>query len=176
VIGHDTILRAFELLSERLGECGASGEVDVVGGTAMMLAFSARQATKDVDTVFFPAQVIRECAARVARELDLAPDWLNDAAKGYLSVRGEFESKLTLPHLRVMTPIPEYLLAMKVMAARTGLDGVGDKDDIAFLIRRIGFSSTEEVMRVVERFYDRSTILPRSLYLVDEIVAEMGKP
>jgi hypothetical protein len=84
-------------------------------------------------------------------------------------------SRSLVPHLRVMTPIPEYQLTMKVMAARTGVEGVGDKDDIAFLIRRIGFSSTEEVMSVVERFYDRSMILPRSLYLVDEIVAEMRK-
>jgi hypothetical protein len=93
MIDHDTILRAFGLLSERLGERGIDGELDVIGGTAppnksqMMLAFRARQATRDVDAVFLPVQLIRECATWVAQELNLPPDWLNDAAKGYLFPR-----------------------------------------------------------------------------------------
>jgi hypothetical protein len=74
-----------------------------------------------------------------------------------------------------MMPSAEYLLAMKVMAARTGLECVSDKDDIAFLVRRIGLSSAKAVMTIVERFYGRSTILPRSLYLVNEIIAELAK-
>jgi hypothetical protein len=176
MIDYATILRALGRLSEHLGERGVDGELDVVGGTAMMLAFQARQATKDVDAVFLPAQLIRECATQVARELNLPADWLNDAAKRYLSARGEFEQKLVFSHLRVLTPSAEYMLAMKVMAARTGLDGgAGDKEDITFLIRRIGLKDTDEVMAVVERLYERSAIHPRSSFLVEEIIGERSE-
>jgi len=37
-----------------------------VGGTVMVLAFTARLATKDVDAIFEPAQVVRSAAERVA--------------------------------------------------------------------------------------------------------------
>lgn len=93
-----------------------------------------------------------------------------------ISSRGEFEQRLAFPHLRVMTPSAEYLLAMKVMAGRTGLDGgAGDKEDIAFLIRWIGLGSAEAVMAVVERFYERAAIHPRSFYLVEEIIGERSE-
>jgi hypothetical protein len=174
MIDRATILEAFSLLSDRLHERGADGEVNVVGGTAMVLAFAARQTTKDVDAVFAPAELIRECARQVARDLDLPDDWINDAVKGYLSARGEFEPKLTFPHLRVLTPTAEYMLAMKVMAARTAIEaGAGDKSDIAFLIRLIGLSTAESVMAIVGRFYDPSLVAPRSLYLVEEVVADL---
>src|SRR5258708_3511551 len=122
MLSRDTVLAGFERMSELLAAKGVVGEIDVVGGAAMMLAFQARQSTKDVDAVFAPTREIREAAARVAQELDLDPDWLNDAAKAFLSPQGQFtEAHMPqFPNLRVLMPIPQYLLAMKVMASRVG--------------------------------------------------------
>ncbi len=88
----------------------------------MVLAFRAREATKDVDAIFEPASEIREAAGLVAEQLGLPDDWLNDAAKGFLSPAGDFAplSSLALPNLRVQAPTPQYMLAMKVLAARAG--------------------------------------------------------
>src|SRR5688572_32616472 len=48
--------------------------------------------------------------------------WLNDAVKGYLSPRGDFDPYLELPHLRVFTARPKYLLAMKSASMRLGAE------------------------------------------------------
>jgi len=114
----------------------------------MGLAFNARSAKKDVDAIFEPT------AAVVAQDLELPADWLNDAVKGFLSVSGDFDpvSAVDLPNLRVQAPTPEYMLAMKVVAARTGADSErGDSSDIAFLIRLLSFRDAESVMDIVRR-------------------------
>jgi len=43
-----------------------AGEICLFGGTVMLLAFSARLMTKDVDALFQPAQVIRDLSKRIA--------------------------------------------------------------------------------------------------------------
>ena len=161
-----TILTALTRLSDELGSRGVLGELNVVGGTAMILAFNARSSTKDVDAIFEPTSDIRAAAALVAESLGIPKDWLNHAANPIQSI--------DLPNLRVQAPTPEYMLAMKVLAARTGIAGDrGDAQDIAFLIRLLGLKDANAVMSIVTRYYDPSRILPRSNYLVDEILDQI---
>jgi hypothetical protein len=109
-------------VSELLADKGIIGEVDIIDGAAMMLSFQARQSTKDVEAVFAPVPEIREAAVRAAGERDLPPDWLSDAAKDYLAPHGQFTGEYLpqFPNLRILTPTPQYLLAMKVLASRVG--------------------------------------------------------
>ena len=177
MLSRDAILTALKLLSDELGKNGVLGELNVVGGTAMVLAFNARSSTKDVDAIFEPSAEVRKAAAIVAENLSLPTDWLNDAAKGFMSPSGDFTplETIDLAHLRVQAPTPEYMLAMKVLAARTGIgEGPGDAKDIAFLICLLGLRDAAAVMNLVARYYDPSKILPRSVYLVDEILEELN--
>ena len=84
-LDRETILKALGLLSDELGRRGVAGELCIFGGTVMVVAFSARLATKDVDGLFQPAELIREAARKVGTELHLPLHWLNDGVKGYLS-------------------------------------------------------------------------------------------
>ncbi len=177
MLSRSTILAALEKLSDELAKRGVLGELNVVGGTAMVLAFNARESTKDVDAIFEPSAKVRAAALTVAEDLGLAADWLNDAAKGFLSQLGEFTpiDAIDLPNLRVQAPTAEYMLAMKVLAARAGAGTErGDASDIAFLIGRLGLRDAHAVMSIVSRYYDPSKILPRSMYLVDEILEKMN--
>jgi len=164
VLSRETILAAMTQLCDELGSRGVMGELNVVGGTAMVLAFNARESTKDVDGIFEPSSEVRAAAAVVAESLSLAANWL------------DFDpiAAIDLPNLRVQAPTAEYVLAMKVLAARAGVGGEhGDAKDIAFLIRLLGITDAGAVMDIVGRYYDPSRLLPRSLYLVDEILEEM---
>jgi len=172
----EQILAALAALSEELGRKDVTGEICLFGGTAMVLAFSARISTKDVDAVFQPATIIRELARRISAELHLPPDWLNDGVKGFLSHRHETTAS-GLPqfaHLRLTAPVPEYLLAMKCMAARIGAtaDEATDVADIVFLIRHLNLQSAKEVLSLVGQYYPANRIPVKTQYLVEGLFEE----
>jgi len=77
-LGRSELLNAFELLDDELGAMGVEADLFVVGGAAMAVAYDARRATTDVDAVFVPSKEVRTAALRVAEELGLEEDWLND--------------------------------------------------------------------------------------------------
>lgn len=161
------ILHALRALDEELAREGLKGEVGIVGGAAMVLAFNAREATRDVDAVFEPSSKLRAAAARVAAALGLPEDWLNDAAKGYLPADTQPRSiLLDLPNLAVWVPPAQYLLAMKAIAARFDSH---DADDLRTLVRHIGLARVEDVLEVVEHYYPRNQIPAKTQFFLEEM-------
>jgi hypothetical protein len=161
--------RLFELLEGELATAGIEGEVNVVGGAVMCLAFNARAATRDVDAYFRPARAVREASARVAVRAGVPEHWLNIAAKGFLSPRGEFDSYLELPHLRVFVARPEYLLAMKCAAMRLGAE-FHDIDDVRYLLRWLNISSVDQALEVVARYFDENQLPPKTRFALEELL------
>src|ERR1700733_3811534 len=100
------IRRLFELLNEELRHSKTRGELYLVGGAVMCLAYNARESTADVDALFQPTAQVREAAARVAAKFGCPADWLNDGVKAYLSEQVDFGPFLELDHLKVMVAQP----------------------------------------------------------------------
>ncbi len=172
----EAIVAAFAALSDELGKRGVTGEICLFGGTAMVLAFNARLSTKDVDALFQPTAIIRELARQIAEAHDLSADWLNDGVKGFLSERHE-TTPGGLPqfqHLRLTMPVPEYLLAMKCMAARLGVNPGEPSDvaDIAFLIRHLKLGSPDSVLETVSHYYPANQIPVKAQFLVEGLFEE----
>lgn len=163
------IRRLFGLLDADLGKHGVTGELYLVGGAVMCLAFHAREATKDVDALFEPARLVREAAARVGVAAGLDASWLNDAVKGYLSPRGEFTPFLELPHLQVFVAHPRYLLALKCAALRLG-EEFHDLDDVRYLLRHLDIRTPEAALAIVTRYFPESELLPKTRLLLEELL------
>jgi hypothetical protein len=172
----EAILRALQTLSEELGKRGVTGELCLFGGTVMVLAFTARLSTKDVDAIFQPTPLIRDLARRIGEEQRLPADWLNDGVKGYISSRRETTTGNLpqFPHLRLTMPVPEYLLAMKCMAARLGgtTGEPTDIPDIVFLIGHLRLVSAREVLDIVGQYYPANQIPVKTQYLVEGLFEE----
>jgi len=164
------ILRLFEFLDHELCEAGAEGEVYLVGGAVMCLALDARAATRDVDATFRPTRLVREAAARAAVTANAPENWLNDAVKGYLSPRGEYDAFLDLPNLRVFVARPGYLLAMKCAAMRLG-EEFHDLEDVRYLLRYLNITTAAEAMAVVTRYFDEAQLLPKTHLALAELLA-----
>lgn len=159
------IIDALTALAAELHRRGVSGEMYIVGGAAIALAFDERRATRDIDAVFEPKAVIYEAAESVADQRGLPGGWLNDAVKGFLEGQDPAASPvLDLPGLRCLTASPETLLALKVLAHRVG----EDEDDLRLLARELGIERADEVLAIAERTYgDR--LDPAARFFVEEI-------
>lgn len=170
------ILAALGGLSDELGTQGVTGELCLFGGTVMVLAFTARPATKDVDGIFEPAQLVRNAAERVAERQNLPRNWLNDGVKGFTSLQHETVTG-NLPqfkYLRLSMPVPEYLLAMKCMASRIGgtAGEQSDVPDVIFLLRHLGIRSAREALDIVARYYPANRISVKTQYLLEGLFDE----
>jgi len=161
--------KLFELLNEELGHAQTQGELFLVGGAVMCLAFAARPSTQDVDGVFRPPTQVREAAARVATRAKVRADWLNDAVKGFMSSRGDFAPFLELEHLRIMIAQPEYLLAMKCLALRIGAE-FHDEDDVRYLLRLLEIRTYDNAMTVITKYYPTERFPQKTLYALAELL------
>jgi hypothetical protein len=179
VLEGEQILRALSRLAEILREQAVEGEICLLGGTVMVLAFAARPSTKDVDAIFRPTEAIRRAAAVVQVEQDLPESWLNDGAKGFISARHEVVAGdlPQFPGLRLVAPTPEYMLAMKSMASRIGYADADPSDvaDMRWLVERLGLRTPREALEIVRAFYPEDQIPPRARYLLEELFHE-GAP
>lgn len=152
-------------------------DLSIYGGAAMCLAFNVRVSTRDVDAVIGGAtQFVRKAAAEIAREESWPDDWLNDGVKGFVSgsedmrLMQEF-SALGGAGLRIFTPSPQYLFAMKAMSMRAeGLDGSHDISDIEALADIADIADAKQALALVEGFYPSSRIPPKVRFGLEEIM------
>jgi hypothetical protein len=171
MLSKDDIARLLNELADELEARGIHGDLFLVGGAAMALAYSARRATRDLDAVFEPKQVIYEVARRVGNRHGLPDDWLNDGVKGFLPGSDPGATVLfDRPGLAVRIASPRYLFAMKMLAARVERDA----DDIEVLYRLSGFRTVEEALDHVQLLYPHQPVPPKAQYLLQELFPADG--
>lgn len=161
------ILALLRQLGEELDGLGLRGEIFVVGGAAMALAYNVRRSTRDIDAVFEPKLRIYRVASEIARRHGLDHGWLNDSVKGLLPGPDPAPQEIAeLPGLRVCVASPEYLLALKVAAARVDRDA----DDIRVLADVLGLGSAREILDLTERMIGPNRpLIPKIGFLVEEM-------
>jgi hypothetical protein len=156
------ITQALRRLGELAHEQKVTLEVSLYGGAVFTLVYGSRDATKDVDAVVRQSEIARRLALKVAKELNLPEDWLNDHVKQFLA---EKEAKRQLnaaefgEGLRVSVPTAAYLLAMKLRACRPPLPGyAGDFGDIRFLVQKMGIKSVEAAETIHDKFFPHENL------------------
>jgi hypothetical protein len=159
----------FDELSTELAKRGQTGQLFVVGGAAMAMAYDMDRTTHDVDAVFEPTHVLRDLTALIGERHRLNPDWINDAAKGFLpgaddDPRTVYESA----SLYVQVASPRYLLAMKLFSGRSARD----HDDAVKLWRIVGFTQADQGIELLEASYPAHILLPRHRFTVEQIAAD----
>lgn len=180
-----TLELALRELGRRAYAAGKTVEIAIYGGCAVMLTLNYRVATKDVDAVFEKDKdFVRRIAAEVAEDYGWDEDWLNDGVKGWLSVvETDAAAKVFIgaypsedePGLRVFVPRPEYLFAMKCRAMRVGgVAGSQDIEDIRRLAKAIGIKDAQQALDLVQAFYPRHIIEPKTQFGLEEIFSRLA--
>ena len=167
------ILDHLRTLGQHLERRGLQGDLYVVGGAVMALAYDARRTTRDVDAVFEPKTTIYEVAALVAQERGLPPEWLNDAVKGLLAGPDPYRTEIfELPGVRVEAASAQMLLALKVLAHRRDVDA----DDLRLLARHLDLRRPADVLDLAERLLAPQRLTLESALFVEEALDDADRP
>ncbi len=161
-LSRNRIIQALRRLGELAHKQKVTLELSLYGGAVFTLVYGSRDATRDVDAVVRQSDIGKTLAAKVAAELGLPDDWLNDDVKQFLA---EKEAKRSLPEddfgkgIRIAVPTAAYLLAMKLRACRPPLPGyAGDYADIRFLVQKMGIGSVEEAEAYHDNFFPHDAL------------------
>jgi hypothetical protein len=148
----DRIRKLLTALDRELQRRGVAGTIFIVGGAAMALAYDASRVTGDIDATLLPRDVLLDAARLIAETEKIDPHWLSDGVLQMMPPRNDDHPReITVgPALTVTVASPEYVLAMKAMAAR---QSDGDRDDAAKLCKQLGFTSTSQIEKVIARFF-----------------------
>jgi hypothetical protein len=74
LLGRTELEQAFTALGDRRQRRGVVGDIFIVGGAAMALAYDTTRVTRDVDATFILHGIVLEEASHVAQDLGL-PRW-----------------------------------------------------------------------------------------------------
>jgi len=94
---------------------------------------------------------------------------LNEQASVYVAPGGDASAPHVFDHpgLRVSVASPEHLLAMKVLAARRR-----DAEDISYLVKHLGLSSTAEVLAVCAAVFPDEPVPDRARMILEDLFGE----
>jgi hypothetical protein len=164
----DALLEAFDQIGRAAVEAGTKLQIAVYGGSALMLASNFRFATEDVDVSELKHPLpdwLAVVVDKIAKKNGWQGDWFNDGVAFHLSSLadrardhlefGTFPRDDTPVGLVVSVPSAEYLLALKLKAARI-LDpvrGETERLDIVNLMQVVGISTADEAIALLGRYF-----------------------
>jgi hypothetical protein len=186
----DALLDAFDQIGRAAALAGTKLQIAVYGGSALMLASNFRFATEDVDVseLEYPLPGwLTAVVDKIARANGWQTDWFNDGvafhlssladgALGHLEV-GPFPRDGTSPGLVVSVPSAEYLLALKLKAARVTdpIRGETERLDILNLMKVVGISTVEDAIALLGRYFPVSAASPeKQQFLLKNMNREGG--
>ena len=171
----EDILENLEEIAKRLKSMNKTADVAIYGGSAIILLWEFRKSTRDIDIIIRNGEEeIKNIAKDIAVEKNYPEGWLSDQVKTFSSINAEKKLFLEIPKdepsLRIFTPDPKYLLAMKCMAMRHETDTF----DIKNLMKMLNIKKEEHVISIVEKYYPYDAIPARTLFGIKEIIKEIS--
>ena len=174
----ERVVQALSLLGQKAAEAKVELEMCIYGGSAMMLAYSSRESTKDIDAIVKPSDIALRLAKEVAKQLGLHEGWLNDDVKRFVSDLGTFAplqiaelEGAAKQHLKITRASASYLLAMKCLACRSALPGYsGDIVDIRFLVAKMDIRTLEQIDEHIARFYPHEALTIESRRIIAQLL------
>jgi len=175
---HESILAALQELSDRMGEKGQHGEILLLGGAAMILAYQNREGTKDIDAIIDPKTVINQITKEMADDHGLPDGWLNDAAKGFVPENTVqiTEGVPQFPYLTVYLPEARALFDMKAQSSRLDPTPTGeesrDMTDLRTLVSVLEIKNQEDAEIAIKQYIPPEKIPLRFWYALDDILGK----
>lgn len=177
LFSREEMFEIFSKVGELCKELNVYAEIAVYGGSSLMMQsslFDVERLTEDVDYVGLSASnedVLEQIFDEVTQELGFEDKVFRGDVSMLISDMAEYNYFAQYPkdsgHFRVFNCKPEYLLAMKARAMRSGLTS-RDPMDFYNLATELDIKSLEEVTAIVEKYYPGEPLeRPNELNIID---------
>lgn len=153
-------------LKKKIKNKALSYELIIVGGASILLNYSFRETTVDIDCLDVQDALMNEIINIVGEKYQLPNDWINtdfiktNSYTPKLIQYSSYYKSYANGSLVIRTIKDEYLIAMKMMAARKYKH---DYSDIFGIIKENPSLSFDKVMKAVENLYGDSSKIPSEM-------------
>lgn len=176
--------KLFSEMGRLCAEQGKQLEIALYGGSALILDFSYRRATHDVDycVVKGDPRDVRDIALQACEKMGISSkarvlirddvsDFISDNADHIL--HGDY-GNTSRGGLRIFKASPQYILSMKILSMRSALE-THDVRDVWELCKACGIQSSEEAVELVSKFYPSTRIPRRNQLILEDIIESQQK-
>lgn len=148
----EDIARLLRNLVVRLNKTNFEGDISLLGGAAMSMAYMEnRRATTDIDAVFPQRELVLGLADQIGHDEDLDFGWFNDAVRVFIPKEATdiWVDLYKIGNVQVRVATAEYLLSMKLAADR----GIRDRPDIQVLLPLCNVTTVEGAVEIFEKYH-----------------------
>jgi len=158
----------------RLNGTKTPAEVILIGGASILVNYSFRELTYDVDAVIIASGAMKAAINNVSDKLNLPSGWLNADFKRTASYSDKLIAVAAYYRtfsniLQVRTVAAEYLIAMKLVSGRRYKNDLSDIFGILWEHSKAGTPITKPAIEqaIVELYGDMAKLPDRSVELLD---------
>jgi hypothetical protein len=176
LMDREELLDIFDYMNKQLAENQLVLELTVYGGAIMTLVYDNRPATKDIDCVFSSSNedLLNNIFELTKFTFNLPAKWINEDIREPLKslLIEDKETFKLYSNLRILKPIPEQLLAMKVLAARA--EPSKDFIDAYILCKDLNIQTKEELFNVCSKYVPLNLIGERQMKFIQYLGKDLG--
>ena len=162
-------------LKKKIKSKALSYELIIVGGASILLNYSFRETTVDIDCLDVQDALMNEIINDVGEKYQLPNGWINtdfvktDSYTPKLIQYSSYYKSYANGSLVIRTIKDEYLIAMKMMAARKYKH---DYSDIFGIVKENRSLSLDKIMEAVKNLYGDSSKIPSEMVTFVESLFE----
>ena len=170
------LLEIFDYLNERLKENQLQLEITVYGGSIMTMVYDNRPATRDIDCVFSETnfKLLDNILDLTKFAFNLSDGWINEEIKEPIKsiLKEDKETYKVYSNLKILKPVAEQLLAMKVLAARP--EPAKDFIDAYILCKDLNIKTRDQLLNICSKYIPLTLIGERQREFIIYLGEDLG--
>ena len=176
LLSKEKLLAIFEYMNEQLKVNQLQLDITLYGGSVMTLVYDTRPATRDIDCVFSEtnSRLLTNILKQTQFAFGLPDNWINEQIKEPLKhlLMENKEVFKAYSNLRILKPISEQLLAMKVLAARP--EPAMDFVDAKLLCRDLNITTKEQLLGIISKYVPLKLLGERQIRFIQYLGKDLG--
>jgi hypothetical protein len=170
------LLEIFAYLNERLRENQLQLEITIYGGSIMTMVYDNRPATKDIDCVFSETnyKLLDNILNLTKFAFNLPDGWINEDIREPLRaiLKEDKETYKVYSNLKLLKPVAEQLLAMKILAARP--EPAKDFIDAYILCRDLHITTKDMLIDIISIYIPLKILGERQINFIKYLGKDLG--